>query len=389
MTVWPFPRARYIDHDADLHRLVTELAAESLIALDTESNSLYAYQERVCLVQISTRTADYILDPLRIADMSPLGTLLADGRIEKVFHAAEYDLMCLKRDYGFVVNNLFDTMIAARVCGLKHVGLNRLLAEYCGVIADKSHQRDDWGERPLTDDSLLYAQMDTHYLPILRDHLHNKLAEAELTAEAEEIFREAQDVEAANNQFDPDGFWRIAIPNDLTRRQTTILRELYLLRDELARERDCPPFKVFTDHLMVALASAAPNSMNELKQVEHGLSSGQFRRYGHEVLRAVERGKRAPMLHVPPRPPDIAPPVVERFAALRDWRRERAESRGVESDVIISKNALWALAHKAPTSLDDLRDIPGLGPWRLSAYGEDILDVMQRFINSSNHSNGG
>jgi ribonuclease D len=125
----PFPAAVYIDHDTDFRRLVNQLVQEPLIAVDTESNSLYAYRERVCLVQLSTRTADYIVDPLRIADMGPLGTLLADPNIEKVFHAAEYDLMCLKREYDFVVNNLFDTMVVARIIGHRAVGLNRMLGE--------------------------------------------------------------------------------------------------------------------------------------------------------------------------------------------------------------------------------------------------------------------
>src|SRR5262245_48161254 len=125
-----FPPAVYVDHDQDFRVLVNQLSHEPLIAVDTESNSLYAYRERVCLVQLSTRTADYIIDPLLIADMQPLGTLLADPKIEKVFHAAEYDLMCLKREYGFTASNLFDTMVVARIIGHKAVGLNRMLGEY-------------------------------------------------------------------------------------------------------------------------------------------------------------------------------------------------------------------------------------------------------------------
>src|SRR5688572_28270432 len=105
--------ATYIRKFPDLVQWTEALKQEPLLAIDTESNSLYAYRERVCLIQLSTRSHDYILDPLIIADMSPLASLLADPGIEKVFHAAEYDLICLQRDYGFVVNNLFDTMVAA------------------------------------------------------------------------------------------------------------------------------------------------------------------------------------------------------------------------------------------------------------------------------------
>lgn len=377
-----FPPAVYIDHDNDFRRLVDQLSKEPLIAVDTESNSLYAYRERVCLVQLSTRSADYILDPLRIADMSPLGSLLADPTIEKVFHAAEYDLICMKRDYGFKLVNLFDTMVVARIIGHKLIGLNRLLAEYFGVEADKSHQRDDWGVRPLSEEGLRYAQMDTHYLPPLRDIFLGQLAEKGLLVEARETLIEACDVPVVVTEFDPEGYWRIGLPNDLTRRQMAILREVYLLRDRLARERDCPSFKVFSDQVLLALAENAPHSLHELSLIK-GMSHQQINRYGRMLIQAVERGRRGPTPHPPARPPDLDPSVVERFSALREWRKLRAEKRGVESDVIISKEALWSVAYKVPASLDDLSNIEGLGPWRLAAYGEELLDIMKVFRNGT------
>jgi ribonuclease D len=379
---WPFLPAVYIDHDDDFRKLIDQLAQEPLIAFDTESNSLHAYKERVCLIQISTWTADYIVDPLRVADLSPLGGILSNPAIEKVFHAAEYDLMCLKRDYGFTLVNLFDTMIAARIVGFKAIGLNKLLAEYCGIDADKSHQRDDWGQRPLSEEGLLYAQMDTHFLPQLRDILWAKLEEKGSLDEALETFTEACNVPAAQNEFDPDGYWRIGIPNDLTRRQIAILRELYLLRDRFARDRDVPPFKVFNDHVLIALAQAVPASMRDLENVR-GMPASQIRRYGRQLLNAIDRGKRAPLPHPPARHPDIHPAVAERFTALRDWRKQRAEERGVESDVIISKDALWSLAQREPVTLDDLHDIEGLGPWRLATYGQALLDVIRQLRNGT------
>jgi ribonuclease D len=329
-------------------------------------------------VQISTRTQDYIVDPLRIADMSPLGLLLANPAIEKVFHAAEYDLICLKRDYGFKVVKLFDTMVVARILGHKLIGLNRLLAEYFAVEADKSHQRDDWGVRPLTEEGLHYAQMDTHFLPELRDILLGQLDEKGLLVEARETLVEYCDVPVVVTEFDPEGYWRIGLPNDLSRRQMAILREGYLLRDRLAQERDCPAFKVFSDQVLLALAENAPHSLHQLSLIK-GMSHQQINRYGRMLLQAVERGKRAPIPHPPSRPPDLDPNVVERFSALREWRKLRAEKRGVESDVIISKEAMWAVAYKLPNSLDDLTNIEGLGPWRLAAYGEELLDVMRRY----------
>lgn len=367
--------AAYIEHDTDFRRLVDQLKGESLIAVDTESNGMYAYQERVCLVQLSTRTADFIVDPLRVADLSGLGPILADPAIEKVFHAAEYDLMCLKRDYGFVVNNVFDTMWAARICGHKMLGLNRLLAEYLGIESDKSHQRDDWGKRPLSEEGLLYAQKDTHYLPALRDKLILKLESMGRLEEAYESFADYIQVPAAEKRYDPEGYWRLSSPGELTRRQWAILRELYLLRDSIAQERDVPTFKVFADAALVALAKAAPTRPNDLKRIK-GLPLSSVQRYGRELLHTLDRGRRAPLPRIPGRGAETDPAAIERFMLLREWRKSRAEQRDVESDVIISKDAMWAIAFKDPKTIDDLEGLPGLGPWRKSAYGQEILDVL-------------
>jgi ribonuclease D len=377
---WPFPPATYIDHDDDFRKLVAVLTNEPLIALDTESNSLHVYRERVCLVQISTRKADYIIDPFRVANLELLGPILADSRIEKVFHAAEYDMLCLKRDYGFVVHNLFDTMIAARICGHKEMGLNKLLAEYCGVTIAKNHQRDDWGKRPLPEEGLLYAQIDTHYLPMLRDHLYAQLAKLGRLAEAQEILSEYSEVPLIQREFDPEGFWRIGFPAGLSRRQMAILRELYLLREQLAQERDCPPFKVFGDQVLIALAEAAPPSLNAMAHTK-GVAASYVERHGTAILEAIERGRHAPKPSAPPRPPDASEEVIERFTALRDWRKLRAEQRGVESDVIVSKDALWGIALKMPKTLDEMSQIRGLGPWRIRTYGAEILDMLKPYIN--------
>lgn len=375
----PLPPIVYIDDDHRLHEIMPSLMRASAIAVDTESNSLHAYRERVCLIQISTREADYIIDPLTIGNMQPLAPIFASREIEKIFHAAEYDLMCMKRDYGFHFSNLFDTMVAARVCGLRQVGLGALLTEFIGVHLDKSHQRDDWGQRPLPSSSLHYAQMDTHYLPELRDHLHERLVNMCREVEAHESFDELCKVRPAANQFDPQGFWRIALPNHLTSRQAAILRELYLWREQQAERRDVPPFKVVSDKTLIALAQRAPGSLSELAHTD-GLGEGGVRRYGRDLLRLIERGKHGAPLE-PPAPEPVADArVVEVYTALRDWRRNRAVERDVESDVIVSRDVLWAMAETLPTTSEALQMIPGLGPWRLHTYGEELLSIIQRYV---------
>jgi ribonuclease D len=372
------PSARIIDTPTALDDLIHQLQNVSLVAFDTESNSLHAYRERVCLIQVSTRDEDYILDPLAV-DVQPLEVIFADATIEKVFHAAEYDLMCLKRDYGFVFRNLFDTMMAARICGQPAFGLSALLQEHAGVKLDKTHQRDDWGKRPLPVASLQYAQMDTHYLPMLRDIFLNMLIQQGHMDEAKEAFEELCHIPAAVKRvFDSESFWHIGRPNLLNKDELLILRELVELREHIAEQRDIPPYKILTNNMLVAIARQAPMNMGELKQIR-GITARQTRRYGEKLLKAVRRGQLAENLSRPPRPDTPDPVTAERYTVLHTWRKERALERGVDSDVIISKQALWDIAAKAPNTLEALQKIKSIGPWKFNAYGAEILQVLEDY----------
>jgi ribonuclease D len=151
--------------------MLRELRQSPALAIDTESNSLHAYQEQVCLIQISTREREYLVDSLALPDLSVLGGVFADANTQKVFHAGDYDLTCLKRDYAFQFANVFDTMLAASALGEESLGLAGLLEKYLDIHIDKKYQRADWGKRPIKAEMLRYAQMDSHYLLALRDVL--------------------------------------------------------------------------------------------------------------------------------------------------------------------------------------------------------------------------
>lgn len=368
----------------DLRRLVDDLRGEPLLAVDSESNSLFAYYERVCLVQLSTRTHDYIIDPLSIDDMSPLGELLADPAVEIVFHAAEYDIMTMKRDFNFTFAHVFDTMIAARVCGWEMLGLGNILADQFGITVEKKYQRANWTTRPLPEEQRLYAQMDTHYLPVLRDRLLDELTQLNRVTEAYETFAELADLPPAQFNFDPEGYWKIGQAHRLRYGQMGQLRELYLLRDSIARQRNLPPFKVLSDHTLAELVNVSPRRVEDFTGVRN-LSSDQQHYYGEQILQALARGRKAKLPDPPKRTHTPDPDIQMRYEALHEWRKQRATERGVESDVIVPRNTLWALARRVPTRVEDLDDIPGLGPWRRAEYGEELLHVLARI--GDNHLN--
>jgi ribonuclease D len=358
-----------------LMALLKALRDEPFVAVDTESNSLYAYQERVCLIQLSILNDDYIVDPLADLDLSPLGDVFSDPGVQKVFHAAEYDVMCLKRDFGFRFANLFDTMWAARILGWPRVGLGDVLKDLFDVRTDKRYQRYNWGKRPLEPKALTYASLDTHHLLPLRHLQAEGLMQKGRWEEAREVFDQVATSESTPHTFDPQDFWRVKGAFDLSRREQAILRELYIWRDRQAHRQDRPPFKVLNDHTLVALAQTHPRTPKKLAGVS-GLKAYHVRRYGEHILQAIGRGIRARPPQPPPPPPRHSEAEMARFEALRAWRKRVATARGVDADVILSNAVLWALAEQSPRTLDDLNGIGGLGPWKQKTYGETILEIL-------------
>jgi len=233
------PEPAWIDQPQQLADMVQVLAQHPILAVDTESNSLHAYQEQVCLIQFSIQPVDYLVDPLALESIAILGELFANPAIEKVFHAAEYDVICMKRDFGFSFTNLFDTMAAGRILGRPGVGLAAMLEEEFGIALDKHFQRANWGQRPLSAPMKAYARLDTHYLLALRDRLKEKLQAAGLWGLAEEDFNRLCAVSGHNNGHSEDenfsALWRISGIQDLNPHQLTVMRELYNYRDQQAR----------------------------------------------------------------------------------------------------------------------------------------------------------
>jgi ribonuclease D len=368
------PPALVADPDA-LGRLVAALAESTVVGVDTESNSFHAYRERVCLIQFSTAAADYIVDPCALPDLAPLAPFFADPAREKVFHAAENDLIGLRRDYRFEFANIFDTMTAARTLGWPQVGLAAILDSHFGVTMNKKYQRADWQRRPLTPELLHYARLDTHYLVALRDRQFKALTESGHWLEAREEFERL-----AGLRGDPDdargdaaAFWRVKGARDLTPAQAAVLQALFAYREQQAERQDCPPFRVMGEATLLELARRARRS--EDLQGLSGMTPEQIRRHGRGVLHAIHEG-----LHAPPaRPPQLArepEEVRDRYDRLHAWRKERARARGVESDVILPRAALWELARRPPHTPGDLAQIRDLGPWRRAAYGAEILALL-------------
>jgi len=363
----------WVDDKTNLEYLVEDLSTQSRVAVDTESNSLHAYRERVCLIQFSTDVNDYLVDPLALDDLSPLSSVFADPKIEKIFHAAEYDLICLSRDFGFEFSNLFDTMQAARILGYKYVGLDNLLLEKFSVKVDKRYQKANWGARPLTSEQVNYASMDTHYLIPLRDILEKELREAERWELAEDDFSLAQEVDVPVEKQNGSSWKRFSSRKNVSLRELTILSELTKCRDMIAERLDRPSFKVITNNMLLDIAQNVPEKDVDLAGL--GLSQKQIRLWGDEILVATRTGMNAPLVSKEPveRPGEA---LLKRLDKLKAWRKKEAEKLKVDSDIVLPKRYLNILAEYPPGNLDELKSIMCESPNRFEKFGDQIYRLI-------------
>ena len=370
---------RLLTEISHIEWLAERLGGEPRIAVDLESDGFYVYHEKICLLQISSEKEDFILDPLSARDISPLAVIFRDPAVEKVFHAAEYDIISLKRDFGFKVRGVFDTMAAARALGKPKLGLAGLIEEYFGIVLSKKLQRANWGKRPLSEEQIQYARLDTHYLLRLRDKLEVELKERKLQEEARDAFRKVERVEPSQKSFDPESYWRLAGARELSPQGLAVLRELYFYRERTAASLDRAPFRVLPEPLLVRLAAELPRTLDGLPRV-HGMTPYLFEHHSRELLECIARGLRAQPVEKLPQHPvrgEWDGATSRRYEALRAWRKKTALERGVEPVVILETDEMKALA-AAPSKSEDPSDwLASLSTFKAEAYRADLLRMLK------------
>ena len=344
-----------IDQQEPFEKLLNDLSRQNEVAIDTESNSLYAYQEQVCLIQFSTDRSDYILDPLSKVDISGLALIFESPTIEKIFHAAEYDIICLKRDFGFKFNNIFDTMVAGRILGYKSVGLASMVDISFNVKINKKYQRANWGRRPLPNDMIRYARLDTHFLIPMRNKLKKELIDNQRWGIAEEDFSRLCQTEpqARDNN---GSCTKITGSQNLNSQQLAILQKLCEYRDKQAKKYNVPPFKVLSNRTLVNIAVEAPEDEKGLWHVE-GLSIKNIRTHSAGLIDAVKVGLAARPVQRTTFKPKPSEKYIDRLEALKNWRKVTGQKQGVPSDVILPRDILETIAKTRPTNLQELSDV--------------------------------
>jgi ribonuclease D len=332
-----------IDSEQKLAAFLPVLHAAEWVAVDTEADSLHAYPEKVCLIQISTVTCDRLVDPLARLNLDPVLETLSEH--ELIMHGADYDLRLLRKHHEFVPSAIFDTMLAARLLGLRQFGLSHLVEKYLGVKLEKGPQKANWAVRPLTERMERYARNDTHYLKSLSDRLKADLeAKGRLAWQQACCARLIQD-STTHRPTDIDAVWRIKGCHLLERPALAILRELWQWREAEAIGANRPPFFVLSHQALVDIAAAAATA----QPIEPFLPRHISDRRRGGLMSAIARGQGlspdhhpGPLRRVCRRPSEGE---KRRFAELQKYRDAHAARLGIDPTLIASRGTLSDLAH--------------------------------------------
>lgn len=331
-----------IDHPSALRSALTHLTGVASLALDLEmENHYHHYGLHIALIQVSTpEPRNYIFDPLSGIDVRLLGALFTNRDIELIIHDAEFDKRACDQVYQWKLNCLFDTKVAAQLCGFRKFGLANLLKDLLNIQTDKKFQTYDWLKRPLRKEALDYAARDTASLHTLKTILTRRLTGLGRLDWAREEFLFLE--RAKNTETALPMHYRIKKSSLLSPRQLAILRSLAAFRDQIARRLNRPVHFVIRDSILLQLASSPPDNEKALRRVS-GLHPILYRQeYVQGFMQALAEGQTAPAEEHPLRRKraPTSPGYHQRLKAMQNWRRHSAVRLGLEPYLILSNDVL-------------------------------------------------
>jgi len=344
--------------------------SSSFVAVDTEFMRERTYWPILCLVQIAGAGEAAAIDVLAPEiDLTPLLDLMADRRTLKVFHAARQDVEIFFNLSGTVPTPLFDTQIAAMVCGFGDaVSYETLVAKLARASLDKSSRFTDWSHRPLTERQIRYALADVVHLRTVYEELQQRLAlNGRVTWFAEEM---AELSSPETYRSDPSEAWRrFRLRGRVDPRFFAVLREVAAWRETAARQRNLPRGRIMRDEAILEIAAHAPRTIEGLartRSLGKGVAEGKL---GNEIIEAIEQGFANVAAFPPPEPPRVEPPpglgpLIELFRVLL---KQRCEDHQVAQKLLASAEDLEAIA------ANDDAPVKALSGWRREIFGKDAL----------------
>ena len=372
-----------IENQSAWDKVSVTLSHEPALAIDTESNSLHCYRERVCLIQIGTTKDTFIIDPIRVTNLSTLGLILANPSIEKVIHGSDYDLRSLDRDYGFNLTNLFDTHIAAKFIGSATPNLASVLDDTLKISIPKNRklQTSDWSKRPISEPALEYAANDVIYLLAMAQKLKQILNQ---TGRLDWVNEECQRLEGT--KYTPPSppeisFLKVKGSDKLSPRGLAVLKELFMVRDNLAAKMDSPPSRILSnDSLLNIVGTSCESSASSLDPLI-GISPIAERKFGTSFRKAVLRGLNGPEYHRPPRDRRGIFWTKEsklRLQRFKQWRIDLGAVLGLDPPLLWPTISLerWSCCTANQDSPKPVFSEPEVHSWQRLEFGNRFESIL-------------
>ena len=329
-----------IDTEEKLEALLPALRAAPWIALDTEADSLHAYPEKLCLLQISSEGVEALVDPLVRLELAPLLKIFHDHQL--IMHGADYDLRLLRKTFDFKPTAIFDTMLAARLLGCREFGLSNLVQKFLNVKLEKGPQKADWARRPLTPRMEEYARNDTRFLKPLSDLLRVQLQEKGRLKWHEEACQRLIEECSVVKKPDPDEVWRVKGSYHLNPHALAVLREIWHWREKEAIAANKPPYFILQPDMMIGMSIAAIDG----KALEPFIPKRFSPRRQATLVKAVQRGVNSQEKPQLIRTSHYRQTAEEkrRYHDLEKKRNKRAHDLGIDPTIIASRADLVELA---------------------------------------------
>jgi ribonuclease D len=372
--------SQIIDKAIDLEKMVRSVEKEKAVAVDLEADSMYHYQEKVCLIQIATEKISVVIDPLAIKDLSPLKPFFSNPDIQKIFHGADYDVRSLYRDFKIRINNLFDTELASRFLGIKETGLQAVLKTFFNVNVDKKYQKKDWSKRPLPREMMAYASKDVMYLLPLARILIDKLKKIDRMTWVLEECEDLSNVRPVLSNEAPL-FMKFKGAGRLKSRSLAVLEALLQFRKRIAEKKDRPFFKIIGNESMMKIVTARPVTLRRLENTK-ALSNRQISMYGSDLTKVVAKTLKISESEHPvfpsQKPPVLPNGVPAKIKALKSWRASKASALGIDPGMLCNNVLITAIAVKNPGDSKSLETVKEMKRWQKQAFGAEIIRVLKK-----------
>ena len=364
---------RIVTSADDLTSACQRLSTSDFVAVDTEFMREQTFWPQLCLIQVASPGEALIVDPLAPGiDLSAFWELMANDRVMKVFHAARQDIEIVFAKTGLVPTPVFDTQIAAMVCGFgESISYVNLVKKVAGVDLDKSSRFTDWSRRPLSEKQLTYAISDVTHL---RDVYHHLKAEIEATSRSDWL-NEEMGVLTDRKTYEqhPDEAWQRLKLRVKNRKSLAVLMELAAWRERMAQGQDVPRSRILRDEALYDIANQAPTStdqLSELRTLSEGFSRSQRAR---EIVEAVKRGLARDLKSVPPiaRGQQLSAEATALIDLLRVLLKASAARHRVAPRLIASSEDLERIA------VEPEPDVAAMKGWRRRLFGEDAMRLKR------------